>query len=81
MAVLLESAHLVDEHRMAEVKVGRGRIETRLDAQRLTACKLAYELGLDQQLSATATDLPELLGDHLVHPSVHRCIHPHAGYS
>ena len=33
----LELAHLVDEHRVAEMQIGRGRIESRLDPQRLTA--------------------------------------------
>ena len=33
----LELPHLVDEHRVAEMQIGRGRIEPRLDAQRLAA--------------------------------------------
>ena len=32
---VLELPHLVDEHGVAEMQVGRGRIEARLDAQRL----------------------------------------------
>ena len=34
---VLELAHLVDEHGVAEVQIGRGRIEARLDSQRLAA--------------------------------------------
>ena len=34
MAELLELAQLVQEHGVAEVQVGRGRVEARLDAQR-----------------------------------------------
>ena len=37
VAEALELAHLVDQHGVAEMQIGRGRIETRLDAQRLAA--------------------------------------------
>src|SRR6187397_3082437 len=33
----LELAHLVDQHRVAKVQIRSGRIESRLDSQRLTA--------------------------------------------
>jgi len=51
---LLELAHLVDEHRVSEMQVGRRRIEARLDTQRLATRELAGELRLDQQFLCTA---------------------------
>ena len=54
MAEILQLAHLVQHDRVADVDVGRGRIEAKLDAQRLAARGAARELlrefVFDQQL-------------------------------
>jgi len=44
MAELLQLAHLVQHHRMAEVDVGCRRIQAQLDAQRNTRCAAARQL-------------------------------------
>ena len=53
-------AQFVDQHGVAEVQIGRGRIETGLDAQRPAGLQLVDELGLDQQFVAAAFDDFEL---------------------
>ena len=45
MAELLEVLHLPDHDRVAEVNVGRGRIETDLDRERLAAAELRFQIG------------------------------------
>ena len=60
MAELLKLAHLIEEHRVPEVQVRRGRVKARLDAQRLPFFKLAQEFGLDQHFARTALDFGEL---------------------
>ena len=54
MAEILQLTHLVQHDRMADVDVGRGRIEPELDAQRLAARgaprELLCEFVFDQQL-------------------------------
>ena len=58
MAEILQLAHLVQHDRMADVDVGRGRIETELDAQRLARRgaprELLREFVFDQQFVAAA---------------------------
>ena len=56
MAQLLELAHLVEQHRVAQVQIGRSRVEARLDAQRAAAREPLGHLLLDQQLVAAALD-------------------------
>ena len=58
---LLELAHLVDEHGVAEVQVRRGRVEARLDPQRLAAGQLLRQVGLGQELGGAAAQFLELL--------------------
>jgi len=57
---LLELAHLVDEHRVPKMQIGRSRIEPRLDAQRLAALELLDQFGFDEQLGGAASDLVQL---------------------
>ena len=58
MAEVLQLAHLVQHDRVADVDVGRGRIETELDAQRRAggraAGQLLQEFFFDQQLVRAA---------------------------
>ena len=44
VAELLELAHLVQQHRVPEMQVGRGRIEARLHAQRRAALQLLRQV-------------------------------------
>ncbi|ABA51107.1 hypothetical protein BURPS1710b_3413 [Burkholderia pseudomallei 1710b] len=67
MAEILQLAHLVQHDRVAEVDVGRRRIEAQLDAQRLVRRRafreLLRELFLDQQLVNTALRDGERMAD------------------
>ena len=63
----LELAHLVDEHRVPEMQVGRGRIEARLDAQRLAARQLLHELALDEHFAGPAQQFGNLILHFRVH--------------
>jgi len=63
MAERLEVAQLVDEHRMAEVQVGRGRIEAGLHPEGPPGLQALDQLGLDQQLVDAPLDERELVGD------------------
>lgn len=64
---VLQLAHLVQHDRMADVDVGRGRVEPELDAQRLAggraARELLRELFLDQQFVDTALRDGERVAD------------------
>ena len=70
VAELLELAHLVDQHRVPEVQIGRGGIESGLDLQRRAALELALQLAGQQQVLRTARQLGHLFLDVLV-----ACIH------
>ena len=54
MAQVLQLAHLVQDHGVAEVQVGRGRVQAQLDAQWLAALlgarQLLREFAFDEQL-------------------------------
>src|SRR5208283_4019839 len=56
----LKLPHLVDEYRVAEVEIRRGRIEPRLDRQRLTPRELALEVRLEKDLLRPALELDQL---------------------
>ncbi|MNP74802.1 hypothetical protein D3C76_1717390 [compost metagenome] len=56
MPQILELAQLVNKDGMPQVQVGCGRIETRLDPQRLPALELLDQLGLYQYLFRTTLD-------------------------
>jgi hypothetical protein len=64
---VLQLAHLVQHDRVADVDVGRGRVEPELDAQRLAggraARELLRELFLDQQFVDTALRDGERVAD------------------
>ncbi len=45
MTEVLQLAHLVEHHGVADVDVGRGRVQAQLDAQWHTGCFRASELG------------------------------------
>ena len=59
MAEVLQLAQLVQHHRVAEMDVGRGRIEAELAAQRLAARVRAREL-LRESDSTSSSSLPRL---------------------
>ena len=68
MAQILQLAHLVEDHRVAHVNVGGGRVQAQLDAQRRAggfgADQLPDPLGFgDQFIAATQAD-----GQRLAHP-------------
>ena len=63
VAEVLHPAHLVEHDGVADVDVGRGRIESQLDPQRLAARELGGELGLDQELVGPVLEDRDLLGD------------------
>jgi hypothetical protein len=52
---ILEAAHLLQHHGVPQVDVGRGRIEARLDAQRLARLGRALELRLKLLATCTST--------------------------
>ena len=56
MAELLEVAHLVDQHGVTEMQIGRGGVEAGLHSQGTAALELLDQLGLDQQCVGTALD-------------------------
>ncbi len=57
MPEILQLAHLVEQHGVSQVQVGRGGIEARLDAQRATQLELFDQFGFEQQLFAATFDL------------------------
>ena len=61
MAELLELAHLINEHRMAQVQIRRGRIKTRLDAQRAALARRSASSSSTSNSVGTPTDFVELL--------------------
>ena len=67
MAEVLEVAQLSADHRVAQMKIGRGGIEPQLDLQRRAslarALELLRELRLDDDVGGAASDDPELLVD------------------
>src|ERR1051326_1339628 len=56
VAELLEVPQLVDDHRVAEVQIGSGRVQPQLDAELAAALKLFDEFLLDDHVFATPTD-------------------------
>jgi hypothetical protein len=56
VAEKLEVAQLVDDHRVAEVQVGRGGVQAELDAQLPAGRQLLLQLLLDDQLVAPPTN-------------------------
>jgi len=60
VAELLEPAHLVDEHRVAEMEVRRGGIESSLDTQRLAAAELLLQFLFGQDFGDAAFEFGEL---------------------
>ena len=57
---LLELTHLVEEHRVPEMKVRPRRIEACFDLERLAAVQTLEELRLDVQVDHAALELGEL---------------------
>ncbi len=60
MPELLELAHLVQQHRVPEVQVGGGRVETGLHVQRGAAPELAGEVGVGEHLARAPVQLGDL---------------------
>jgi len=50
---ILELAQLVEDHGVAQMKVGGGRIHAKLDAERPPAGDALDQFGLDQQFRRT----------------------------
>ena len=65
MPQILKLTQLINKHRVAEMQIRRCRVESRLDAQRLTAFELFNQLGLDQNLFRTALDQRQLFFNRL----------------
>ncbi len=67
MAEILQLAHLVQHHRVAQVNVGRGGIQAELDAQGraggAAAGQLGGEFGDDEQFVATPLGHAQIFGD------------------
>jgi hypothetical protein len=61
----LELAQLINKNGVTEMQIRRGRVETRLDPQRLTTLELFDQLSLNQNLFCTALDQRQLLFDRL----------------
>jgi len=59
---ILQLAHLVEQHGMAKVQIRRGRVETRLDAQRAARCKPLFQFVFKQQFMGAALDLSQRIG-------------------
>ena len=74
VAKILQLAHLVQHHGVAEVDIRRGRIESELDPQRPAARELGGEFGLHQHLVRATFDRSEL-GCHI--DSAHRLMLVH----
>ena len=56
MPEVLELAHLVEQHRVAQVQVRRGRVESGLDAQRAAFLQAGFQLVALEQLVRPAGD-------------------------
>ena len=56
MTQILQLAHLIQQHRMPQMQIGRGRIEARFDAQRACLRQLFDQLGFYEQLIGSALD-------------------------
>jgi hypothetical protein len=60
VAVLLEGAEDVEDDQVAQVKVGRGRVDAELHAELVTALEALAEMVGDVDLDGSATQpLPE----------------------
>ena len=68
MTELLELAHFVQQHRVPEVQIRRGRIEAGLDAQRHAASELAAQVRGGEHFVRTTFELCDLVLE----------IHPHS---
>ena len=83
MSQVLHLAHLVQHDRVAEVNVGRGGVETQLDAQRrlchLRARKLGGNFRLDQELVGTTLENGELVFDVSGHCNTDTCARTSCG--
>src|SRR5687768_8758591 len=63
MPELLELPQLVEQHRVAEMEVGRRRVETRLDPELFAVAEPFDELGFDQDFVGAPADDREGLID------------------
>ena len=74
---VLEIAQLLEDHRVSQVQVGRGRVESQLDLERVAgptgALELGPQLGVHDDLGGAPTDPGELL-IHGKLGNVHACI-------
>jgi hypothetical protein len=74
---VLQLAQLVQHHGVAQVQVGRGRVEAQLDAQRLAALfgtrQFLGEFALDQQLVDTAFSNGKCFLDSIAERKSRRC--------
>jgi hypothetical protein len=75
MPQILELAHLVEQHGVANVQVRRGRIEAGLDSQRSTQGQARLHLFDLENFFGTATDHVErvLIAVHVVFLGALRC--------
>ena len=62
MPEILQLAHLVEQHGMAEMQIRRSRIKARLDTQRSSQRQLMFQFFFKQQLVGTTLDLRKSIG-------------------
>ena len=72
MAERLELPHLVDQHRVSQVQVGRRGIEAGLDPQRPAAGQPLAQFVLEQDFLRAAANACQLLVDLAHRPIIHR---------
>ncbi|GBH14726.1 periplasmic component [Pseudomonas syringae pv. actinidiae] len=65
MPQILELAQLVYKDRVTQMQIGRCRVKTSLDTQRLATLELFDQFGLDQEFICTALDQRQLLFNRL----------------
>jgi hypothetical protein len=56
VAAVLELAELLQDHRVTEVHIGRGRVQPELDAERAAQRELARELARGQAVDGVARE-------------------------
>ena len=61
VAELLELAHLVEQHRVPEMQIRRGRVESRLHLERTAAPQLLLKLRSRQHFAGATLELGDLL--------------------
>src|SRR5205814_4897482 len=80
MAELLEVPHLAHHHGVTDVDVGRGRIESDFDRERLTALQLRAQVVLLDEIDRSLREERHLLVERQRHGGAFYCSRSHASY-